>query len=111
MTKTYEQEIAETIIAQMGGASRLHIMVGADSFTSGRIEYDGFEQPYVQFKFKMNRKMNYCRVIYEEGKDTYVMQFWKLRKLEFKLVQEYTNVYCDDLIQMFEETTGLHLVL
>ena len=69
MTKTYEQEIAETIIAQMGGASRLHIMVGADSFASGRIEYDGFEQPYVQFKFKMNRKMNYCRVIYEEGKD------------------------------------------
>lgn len=111
MTKTYEQEIAETIIAQMGGASRLHIMVGADSFASGRIEYDGFEQPYVQFKFKMNRKMNYCRVIYEEGKDTYVMQFWKLRKESFTLIKEIADVYCDDLIPLFEETTGLHLVL
>lgn len=104
--------IAQTILSQMGGINRLSITVGADKFGHGTMKYDGFSQPYVQFKFKMNRKMNWCRVIYEEGKDTYVMQFLQQRGIDpLKIVKEYKDVYCDDLIPLFEETTGLILRL
>ena len=74
-----------------------------------KIEYEGFNQPAVWFKFKMNRTMNVCRVIYEEGKDLYVVQFIKASIKGLKIVKEFTDVYAEDLIPLFENTTGLVL--
>lgn len=104
----YGQQIAETIIQQMGGAGRLKAMVGANSFIYGPIDYKGFTQPFMAFKFKMNPKIKSLRVIYEEGKDTYVMQFLGRTG---KVISEIDDVYCDDLIDIFEQTTGLYLRL
>ena len=109
MDKQNIQDIATTIIAQMGGAGRLKTFVGANSFGCGEIEYDGFKQPMTWFKFKMNRTMNVCRVIYEEGKDLYVVQFIKATIKGLKIVKEFTDVYAEDLIPLFENTTGLVL--
>ena len=64
MDKQHIQDIATTIIEQMGGSGRLQAFVGANSFGCDEIEYDGFNQPAVWVKFKMNRTMNVCRVIY-----------------------------------------------
>ena len=112
MSSEHSKEVAEIILQQMGGSRKLVAMVGANKFTYGEKEYDGFVQPYVMFNFKMNPKMNWCKVIYEEGKDTYVMQFIKQSGMkEPKVVQEYKEVYCDDLISLFEQTTGLYLYL
>lgn len=104
----YRQEVAQIILQQMGGNNRLVAMVGANSFTYGSIDYNGFTQPFVSFKFKMNPKMKSLRVIYEEGKDTYVMQFLGRTG---KVIKEFGDVYCDDLVDIFEETTGLYLRL
>ena len=109
MDKQHIQDIATTIIEQMGGSGRLQAFVGANSFGCDEIEYEGFNQPAVWFKFKMNRTMNVCRVIYEEGKDLYVVQFIKATIKGLKIVKEFTNVYAEDLIPLFENTTGLVL--
>ena len=105
MNKQHIQDIATTIIDQMGGSGRLQAFVGANSFGCDEIEYDGFKQPAVWFKFKMNL----CRVIYEEGKDLYVVQFIKATIKGLKIVKEFTDVYAEDLIPLFENTTGLVL--
>lgn len=111
MERDYLRQISDTIIALMGGAHRLMAMVGADSFVYGETDYEGYKQPMVYFRFKMNRKMNVCKVIYHHGKDTYIMQFLKVGKNGMKVVKEYTDVFCDDLISLFESTTGLYLFL
>lgn len=64
MERDYLRDISNTIIAQMGGAHRLMAMVGADNFVYGETDYEGFKQPMTYFRFKMNRKMNVCKVIY-----------------------------------------------
>lgn len=105
--KEYVKEIANTIIQQMGGR-KLCAMIGAKNFTYGAIEYDGFHQPYMIFQFAMSRKYKYCRVIYDQGRDTYIFQLLN-NKGEVKF--ELEDVYCDDLIPLFEEKTGLYLYL
>ena len=107
MDKEYQQEIANTIIQQMGGR-KLCAMVGAKNFTYGAIEYNGFSQPYMLFQFAMSRKYKYCRVIYNQGADTYIFQLLN-SKSEVKF--ELEDVYCDDLVSLFEEKTGLYIHL
>ena len=106
--KEYIKEIGNTIISQMGGFGKLSAMVGAKNFSCSVTEYDGFPQPSVIFQFAMSRKYKYCRVIYNQGADTYVFQLLN-NKGEIKF--ELDNVYCDDLIPLFEEKTGLYLHL
>lgn len=105
--KEHVKEIANTIIHQMGGR-KLCAMVGAKNFTYGAIEYDGFSQPYMIFQFAMSRKYKYCRVIYNQGADTYIFQL-----LNNKAVVKFdlADVYAEDLIPLFEEKTGLYLSL
>lgn len=107
MDKEYQRQIAETIVEQMG-SSRLNVMVGAKNFSYGAMEYDGFEQPYLMFQFALSRKYKYCRVIYNQGADTYIFQLLN-RKGEVKVNVE--DVFCEDLIPLFEEKTGLVLSL
>ena len=107
MHKEYQQEIANTIIQQMGGR-KLCAMVGAKNFTYGTIDYNGFEQPYMLFQFSLSRKYKYCRIIYNQGSDTYNFQV-----LNNKAVVKFdlADVYAEDLIPLFEEKTGLYLSL
>ena len=105
--KEFQKQIAETIIQQMGGG-KLVAMVGAKNFSFGSIDYNGVEQPYMIFQFAMSRKYKYCRVIYEEGKDLYVFQLLN-NKGEVKVNVE--DAFCEDLIPLFEEKTGLYLSL
>jgi len=109
MDTDYINEIATTIIDQFGGAGRLKTFVGANSFCCGETECNGFKQPMVWFKFEMNKQMNVCRVIYEAGKDLYVVQFAKATVKGFKIIKEFNEVYAEDLIPLFENTTGLVL--
>ena len=105
--KEFIKEIANTIIQQMGG-NKLHAMVGAKNFTYGAIEYDGFYQPYMIFQFAMSRKYKYCRIIYNQGSDTYIFQLLN-NKAAVKV--DLADVYAEDLIPLFEEKTGLYLSL
>jgi len=101
-------QIAQTIVQQMGGFSRLKAMVGANDFSYGAIDHEGYAQPYAQFKFKMNTKLKSVKVIYDEGRDLYIMQFLGRTG---KIHKELDGVYCDELVKNFETTTGLALRL
>ena len=100
--------IATIIAQQMGGVNRLVKFVGAHSFVGSANS--------LTFKFKAEAKDNIkcVKVVYEEGPDTYKMEFFSQKgspTFEVKLVKEHSNVYCDDLIRLFEKTTGLYLSL
>ena len=98
--------VAETILKQMGGASRISMMIGVKQFLT--------EENAVSFKFKAGRKANYCRVELLSD-DTYKMEIKKLsmsRKTgEFKqkVIMETSGLYWDQLKDVFERNTGLYL--
>lgn len=105
MDKKYHKEVAETIAKQMGGTGRLVAMIGANSFA--------FDGPSLQFRFKAGRKFNFCRVDYNEGLDLYNVKISRVTcgKLGFREtnVKMAEDMYCDQLVGFFEQTTGLYL--
>ncbi len=92
-------EIAKTIIAQLGGQRRLVAMTGANNFAAGNY--------MVTFRIK-NPKVNYVK-IYLSPKDLYDITFGKISGSKFSIVKEYTDIYAEDLIPIFEEATGMYL--
>ena len=104
--KDNSKEIAETIIQQMGGIGKLKSMIGAENFsynTNGELT----------FKFKMCKKSNCVQIFYDQGTDLYNITFLKinLEKLEIKKIEKFEQIYCDQLIEIFEQFTGLRLSL
>ena len=101
-------EIATTIANQMGGTRRLSMMAGAKNFAA-----DG---PALQFKFGAQRRFNFCKVTLRSD-DTYTMEISKVSFVRKEGVHKFTNVktfdgvYCDQLVEIFERTTGLYLSL
>lgn len=97
------EQIAKTIVAQMGGLGRLKAMVGARGFV--------YLESGVQFSFSGKRGMNKCRVIYNPGPDLYTFELWYVnaRKATCDLKFKLDDVYCDMLTPLFEEQTGLYL--
>jgi hypothetical protein len=98
-------EITETIITQMGGVGRLVKFTGAYNF----IDHGNG----LSFKFDnvTDKKINYCKVTYDEGEDLYNLEFGFIRGLNYKKVKEMEGIYFDQLIDIFEEETRMYLTL
>jgi antirestriction protein len=94
-------QVAKTILEQLGGAGRLQVMTGAYNF----VAYPNG----VSFKFK-NRKVNYVKITLN-GMDLYDIEFLKLTVNSQKKVAEFEDIYFDQLIDIFEDTTGMYLRL
>jgi len=100
---TNETSTAMIIAAQMGGIGRLRAMVAA----SHMADHDNG----LSFRFKGSRAANYVKVTLDPD-DTYTVEFWKIRGVfSMDKVEELGGVYCDQLIPLFESTTGLYLTL
>lgn len=101
-TKEQRQEVAQTIAQQLGGLGRLKAFLGASQFVA--------LENGLQFKFKGSRKFNTCRVILDPS-DTYTVEFGQYRpsKLDYVKKEEFDGIYCDQLVELFESTTGLYL--
>ncbi len=97
------QQIAQTIIAQLGG-NKFLTMVGQ----SGRLIYgnDSLGNPFIEFKFKGCKKANRCKISLTLG-DTYKIKFFKIANMNCDLVHETNGAYCDMLRDIFEDFTGL----
>jgi len=95
---------AETVFEQIGGIRRLQIMTGAYNFTRNDADKN------VTFRFKASRKVNLCRITLDPS-DTYTMTFMRVRGMSVKTVAEISDVFCDQLIPIFESNTGLYLTL
>ena len=107
MNKTEALQTAETIFEQFGGQQRLKFFVGANTFTFHNKPEK--EEVDATFKFKMYSKANLEKVIYHRCPDVYTLQFWKVTAKQNKLVNSYSNVYFDQLIELFEKETNLVL--
>ena len=98
-------EITVIIIEQLGGIGRLKKFTAARNF----VDYGNG----VSFKFDnvTNIKINFCKVIYDEGEDLYNVEFGYIKGLNYKKCKEITGVYFDQLVDIFEEETGMYLSL
>ena len=96
-------QIAKTILDQMGGMRRLQSMIGARNFVH--------DSNSVSFKWPSRqgaKKGNYLKITLR-GDDTYDMEFMHLHNYRTKTVQKYEGVYAEDLSRLFVEQTGLLL--
>lgn len=96
--------IANTIIEQMGGLRRIAMFTGAYDFTACkngvffRIPGKGFAKDSINLVSITLTPM-----------DEYVMTFSRLRAGKIKEIKKYEGVYCDQLVDLFQDTTGLYL--
>jgi len=100
--QTNNIEIAQTIIAQIGGLGPLKAMTGAKNFIN---HGDG-----VSFRFPNRRGPNFVKITLD-GSDTYTILFGSIRKYELTKQKTFDGVYCDQLSRIFENETGLYLRL
>lgn len=96
-----DKTVAETIYKQMGGG-RTKMMIGG--------QYYVCDTNWLSFKFKMCRKTNYVKITLN-SMDTYDMEFGKIWGTNYKVVETFNGVYFDQLIPIFEKTTGLYTSL
>lgn len=103
-------ETIKIILMQLGGASKLTAMLGVKNFL-----YDNSKN-LLSFQFKGCKKANLFTVIYDSGKDLYIMKFEKIRinknmKFNTYEVNTFTDVFAEDMKPIFEDFTGLYLSL
>lgn len=98
-----ERETANEIARQIGGQT--FTILGATNKTYGT---DKNGMVYIGFRIKGCRKINYIKVIYDEGLDMYHIEFGKIRKYEYKVVNVVTGIYFDQIHELIEENTGLY---
>lgn len=103
-TKDRNKEIALTIAQQMGGTRRLNMFTGADHF----IAIDRGLTFRIPGKNFSKDSINVITITLTPL-DEYTMVFSRLRALKMTEVVRYEGVYCDQLIPLFEEATGLYL--
>lgn len=93
------KEIANTIYKQLGGG-KFSAMTGAKNFV--------FTESGLQFKIGRNSKgINFVKIDYN-AKDLYDVEFGKVRSTNYKTIKKFSDVYNDQLVSIFEETTGLY---
>ena len=102
------QEIAQTILSQLGGAARLKVMLGASSFSAGTFR----EGKGISFRIAAKAKNKAKAVkITLAANDTYMVEFLAVRGFEVQTVGKFEGIYCDKLKETIESATGLMLSL
>lgn len=107
------QNVAMEALCWLTGSRRpiaaLKTMIGADNF--------GVIGNTVQFHFKAGRSINYFVLEYDEGMDLWNAVFKYFRhtgpgtQTIFKEIKRFDGLFCDQLREIFEETTGLRLTV
>ena len=100
----FANQVAKTILEQMGGTRRLQMFLGAKDFVA--------LPNGVMFMFpnKQRSRGNKVKVVLEPS-DTYRMEFWNVAGGKAKLVKKFDDVYAEDLVEQFESQTGWYLRL
>jgi len=88
------------IINQMGGFNKLSIMINARCFVK--------DENSLTFKFSGSKLFNCLKIKLNES-DLYDLTFYKLGKMNIKKIEEYKNIYAENLISIFENKTNLLL--
>ena len=94
--------IANTILQQLGGSGRLNAFLGVTNF------FPTPDSLGFRFKARGQHKINLVTVRLMPS-DTYTVTFHHVNKNGAKLVRSIDDVYCDELVDRIEKTTGLYL--
>jgi hypothetical protein len=113
-TKSYAKEEATEILRQLGG-NRFSLMTGAKNFSCSSNEKGNTK---LSFKIGRNVKnINHVEIVLN-GLDLYDIDFLNLRlvsrptvELKKKVISQHKNIYCEQLKEIFEASTGLHTSL
>lgn len=90
--------IAQNILQQLGG-NKLRVMTGAKNF----VDFGNGVQFDVPCRGSKANKVH----IALNPNDLYDVAFYRVRGASIKVVERLTNVYAEDLVERFEEATGL----
>jgi hypothetical protein len=98
------KETASTILSQLGG-NMFASMTGAKNFTSHSDNCGA-----LSFFLPSNMTKNNIKhvKITLNGNDLYEVVFTKIRGTKVTQISKFTDVYCDELVNIFEENTGLY---
>lgn len=95
--------VANTIALQMGGAGRIRRMLGRAPMATTVGAEHGL---VIRWPSRHASRGNSMTVLLDEGKDTYKVTFHNVNRNGAKVIKEMEDVYCDDLVRVFEEQTG-----
>ncbi len=104
LKKNPMSRVAETIYQQLG-ANKFSAMTGAKNFV--------YSDNMLMFSIPRNMSpYNKVRITYDPGSDLYEMEFAKVTSLgEIKKSQSFSNVYADQLRELFRMITGMETSL
>ncbi len=106
----YAKEIVQTIYAQLGG-NKFITMTGAKLSYSTNHK----EQPVLNCALpsdlSIKNRINLVAITYNIGLDLYELTFSNTRLTTNKVIKQINEVYAEDLIQFFEQETGLYCYL
>lgn len=110
---------AQIIATQLGGTGRLSMMIGAKNFAH---DNDGRTLLF-SFPNRQRSKPN-CIKVTHNGKDLYDVEFGRrgtrkhkelgefgVREDTYKIVGEYSDIFADMLMDIFEKETELYLTI
>lgn len=94
--------VAKTILAQLGG-NKFVVMTGARNIAGSE------QDKSLSFKLPMKTKnqCNYVRITLTPN-DLYRVEFFSLRATTLKVKGSVDDVYCDQLLNTFENATGIY---
>jgi hypothetical protein len=102
------KEIVTGIYQLIGSQGKLKAMIGAHSFFHSRFDNDN---PGIQFKFPTSNKINCCQLTLDIGTDLYNIKFMQIIGLKVTDRGTHTDVYVENVRDIFETSTGLYLSL
>lgn len=99
-----DHEVAETILAQLGGLRRLNVMLG--------VKYANTLQNGLSLGFTAQGEGQINQIdILLEPSDTYRIEFYRVRGGRAVLKETYVAIYADSLKEAIKRATGLNLSL
>ena len=102
MSTLSDQVVAKTILVQLGG-NKFLAMTGAKNLMSD-VDSLSMKLPGKNF---CKQDINYFKVKLNEM-DTYDLEFGRVRGLKYKVVDQVSGIYCDQLQEVFTAKTGLY---
>jgi hypothetical protein len=103
MSNPTNLEVANTILAQLGGAGRLRMMTSAKDFLG--------DDKSLSFRIGKNaRGVNKVKVTLNPS-DTYTVEVFRVRAGTVKALGSASDVYAESLVRNVEALTGLYLTL
>lgn len=97
----------KTIIDWLGG-NKFAVMVGMKDLV---FAYDKDGYVGIRLKFGKNRTKANTLVVQYNKYDLYDVAFWRIGRSGASLIEEFSNVYGEDLQRVFTEVTGLQTSL